>query len=63
MKRIFSLIATFTLLLTLASCGDDSGSTSGTGTGGSTGGSVSTECTDSSTSSLPTCVRTDMSYE
>jgi len=55
-KKIFSFMATLALLATLASCGGDSG-TSGDGS------SVSTACRDSSTSILPTCVRTDMSYE
>jgi len=62
-KKIFSFMATLALLATLASCGGDSGTTAGDGTSGD-GTTVSASCVDtSSTSSLPSCVRTDMSYE
>lgn len=59
LTRLFALGA---IALMLVSCGEDSGTTASNGTGN--GGSVSTDCSDtSSTSSLPSCVRTDMSYE
>ena len=60
-KTLTRLFALGAITLMLVSCGEDSGTTASNGTGN--GGSVSTDCTDSSTSSLPTCVRTDMSYE
>jgi len=59
-KTLTRLFALGAVALMLVSCGGDSGTTAGSGTGSG----VSTDCTDSSsTSSLPSCVRTDMSYE
>ena len=62
MRKVLSGIFMLLIVGMLVSCGDDA--TTAAGSGSNNSGSTSTECTDtSSTSSLPSCVRTDMSYE
>ena len=61
MKKIGSGMLMLGLLAIFVSCGGDDGTVAG---GGSSGTTVSSVCVNSSsTSSLPSCVRTDMSYE